>query len=150
MKQNNYETFKKAIEEATNEINQRSSAQTKRKGLAGLRDKFTFYKMAIFFAYGYISIIQTMIIFLGVTPSAIKNINDFLVVVGIPFQFPVDVASLLAIVIIFMLFVFGIFAMLLLGLYKREQEVATLQSPGWLMLMNQNQEILDLLKEKRK
>jgi len=150
MTTDDYELFKKKIEKATNEINQRASVGSTRKGFAGFRDKFTFYKMAVFFAYGYISIIQTMIIFLGVTPQAVKNVNDFFRLLGIPFQFPVDVASFLAIIIIVALFVFGIFAMMFLGLFKREQEITIMQSPGFFLLVKQNEEIIKLLSDANK
>ena len=93
MENNYYEKFKENLEQATNEINQRTSIRTQRKGFAGFRDKLAFYKVAIFFAYGYISIIQTMIIFLGITPQAIENVNGFLKTLNIPIQLPVDISS---------------------------------------------------------
>lgn len=147
MTTDDYELFKTKLEQATNEINQRTSSITARKGFAGLRDKFAFYKVAVFFAFGYISLIQTMIIFLGITPQAIININSFLRAVGFSFQFPVDISSLLAILIIIGLFIFGIFAMLFLGLYKREQEIGTIQHPGIYLLVKQNEEIIKLLSD---
>jgi len=149
MEKNFYDEYMKGIEQATNEINQRISARTKRKGSIGFRDKLVFVKVAIFFAYGYISIIQTMIIFLGITPQAIENINGFFVTVGIPIQLPVDISSVIAISIIVVLFIFGIFAMLFFGLYKREHEIATMQSPGYYLIVKQNAEIIELLRNKK-
>ena len=126
-----YDEWLKELHKATNEINQKASLKTKRKGIAGFRDKFAFYKMALFFAYGYISIIQTMIIFLGITPQAIDNVNGFLKVIGISYKIPVEIASVATIGLIIGLFVFGVLAMSVLGLYKREAEVSTAQSPGF-------------------
>ena len=148
--QDEYQQFQTGIEQATNEIHQKNSVKTQRTGFAGLRDKFTFFKVAIFFAYGYISIIQTMIIFLGITPQAIMNVNGFLVTIGIAYQFPVDVASFVAIAMIVLLFVMGVMAMLYLGLFKREQEIGSMQHPGFYLLAKQNEEIIRLLKEQKK
>jgi len=149
-KDDNYTIFRKQIEQATNEINQKQSITTTRKGAGSIRDKLTFYKFAFFFAYGYIGLIQTMIIFLGVTPQAIKSINNFLLTLGITYQFPVDIASMITIIMIACLFIFGVFAMIYFGLYKREQEIGTMQSPGIYLLSKQNEEIIQLLKENKK
>lgn len=146
-KNSDYEIYKKNLEQATNEINQRSALQTTRKGLRSFRDKFAFYKIAIFFAYGYIQIIQTIIIMLGVTPDAIENINMFFRKTGIPFQLPVDISSILAVIIIFSLFTFGVFAMLVFGLYKREQEIGCLQHPGLYLISKQDEEISNQTEE---
>lgn len=142
-----HDDYVRDVEKATNEISQKKSITTERKGMSGFRDKFTFYKVAIFFAYGYISLIQTMIIFLGITPQAIININGFLAGIGVGYQFPVDIASFVSIMIIFFLFVFGIFAMKYFGLFKRESEIGAMQSPGNYLIAKQNDEIIQLLKK---
>jgi len=147
MSKDYYKKYMKGIEEATNEINQRISIKTKRRGFAGFRDKLAFYKVAVFFAYGYISIIQTLIIFLGITPQAIENINGFFTTLGIRYQFPVDISSIVAIMIIIMLFIFGVLAMLFFGLYKREQEISTMQQPGYYLIAKQNNRIIELLEK---
>lgn len=145
-----YDRFKGDIEIATNEINQRLSIKTTRKGFGGFRDNIVFYKMAVTFAYAYIAVIQSLIIFLGVTPQAIININNFFNTIGIPFGFPVDISSMVAVVIIFGLFIFGILAILILGLYKREQEIGTLQQPGFYLSVKQGYMIIDLLNDVKK
>jgi hypothetical protein len=133
------------IAKATDEIDQKNSVSTNRVGNKSIRDNFAFYKMAIFFAYGYISIIQTMIIFLGVTPQAIVNLNLFFSTLHIPIQLPVNISSVLAIILIIILFFGGILAMKFIGLYKRELELSTLQSPGMYLVAKQNDEILKRL-----
>lgn len=142
-----YESFRKLLERATNEINQRAAAKTDRKGYAGFRDKFAFFKLALVFAFGYVSIVQTMVIFLGVTPQAIENVNGFLYSVGVSYQFPVDISSMVAIGIVVGLVIFGVLAVLVFGLLKREQEVNISQSPGFYLLAMQNEDIIRLLKE---
>ena len=144
-----YKEFINDVEKATNEINQKQSINTTRHGAAGLRDKFAFYKMSLFFAYGYISIVQTMIVFLGLTPQAIDNLNMFLLLVGIKYQFPVNISSVVAIGLVVGLFIFGVLAMMYLGLYKREAEVSTRQNPGFYLVDKQNREIIKILKEMR-
>jgi len=142
-----YDKFQRGIEQATNEINQRNSIKTMRTGLGGIRDKIAFLKVAITFAYAYVAIIQSLVIFLGITPQAIENINGFMLTLGIRYQFPVNISSIVAVSIIIGLFVFGVLSMLFLGLYKREQEVTSMQQPGYLYLSKQNDEILDRLKK---
>lgn len=140
-----YIQFKEDIEQATNEINQRLALQTGRKGVKNFRDNFAFYKVAMTFSYAYITIIQSVILLIGITPQAIENINKFFITVGIPFQFPVSIASILTIVIIFALFTFGVFAILFFGLLKRESEIGVIQSPGFYLITKQNYKITKLL-----
>ena len=135
------------LNNSANNINQNETVKTPRKGIQGIRDKFAFYKMAMFFAYGYISLIQTMIIFLGITPQAIENLNSFILVIGLKYQFPVELSSFATILLIIGLFIFGVLAMLHFGLYKREAEVASQQNPAMFLLYQQNKEIIDLLKQ---
>ena len=143
-----YDVFRERLEQATNEINQRSAATTTRKGkLLWMRDKLAFFKLALVFAVGYVSIVQSMVIFLGITPQAIENVNEFFVVLGIPYQFPVALSSFVAISIVAGLVVFGILAVLVFGLLKREQEVNISQSPGFFLLATQNEKIIDLLEK---
>lgn len=142
-----HKEYVEAVAQVTNEINQQRSVGTNRKGFASFRDKLAYYKVAVFFAYGYVSIIQTMVIFLGITPQALENINGFFSAIGIPLQLPVDISSIIAIVLIIVLFFGGIFAMRFLGLYRREQELGVLQNPGLYLLCKQNHRIIQLLEE---
>jgi len=143
-----YTSFRKHLEQATDEIKQKTAAKTNRKGkLLWLRDKLTFFKLATVFAFGYVGIIQSMVIFLGLTPQAVENVNDFFFTLGIPYQFPVAMSSFVAISIVVGLVVFGILAVLVFGLLKREQEVSISQSPGFYLIAKQNEEIISLLKK---
>jgi hypothetical protein len=141
--QTDFQLFKQDILNATNEISQKESLETGRKGISGFRDKLTYYKVAIFFAYGYISIVSTIILFLGVTPQAIENVNNGLTSIGAPFQLPVGMASFVAISLVFFLFVGGVIAMRFLGLYKREGEIGVLQNAGFYLLSKQNMKIIE-------
>jgi len=142
-----YKTYRDGIENATNMINQRIGAKTKRRGIKGLRDRISFFKFSLTVAYTYIATIQTVIILLGITPQAIENINIFMGTLGIGFRFPVDLSSIIAVSVVIGLFVFGVLAILFFGLYKREQEIGVMQSPGFLLVAHQNYEIIKLLKE---
>jgi hypothetical protein len=148
MNKNEYDNFRKLLEQATNEINQRSAAKTNRKGkLLWLRDKFTFFKLAMLFAFGYVSVFQSLIIFLGITPQAIENINGFLLTLGFSYQFPVALSSFVAIGIICSLVIFGVIAVLVFGLLKREQEIGISQSPGFYLIVKENERIIELLEK---
>ena len=145
---NKYDTFRRLLEESTNEINHKQAAKTNRKGkLLWVRDKLAFFKLAIIFGIGYISIVQSMVIFLGITPQAIENMNGFLLAMGISYQFPVTMSSLVTLGIVAGLVIFGVLAVLVFGLLKRESEISVSQSPGFYLIASQNEEIIRLLKE---
>ena len=140
-----YENFGKEIEKFTDRISLRSAMGTGRKGGAGLRDKLVLGKMAWSEALTYFGILQSMVIFMALVPTAIDNVNNVFKLLDIPFQFPVEVTSFLAVIILAIMFSFGILAYRYLGLPRRTQEVSAKMNTSMYMIWHELQEVKEKL-----
>ena len=139
----NFNKFSKDIDEAANSINMKKAVGTERRGKAKIRDKFIFGKISWTEALSYISIIQSIIIFTALIPNSVQTVNSFLDWFGIPFNFPLELSSVGAIVFIFVVFIFGLIAVRHIGTTKRAQEISAKLNPAILLLWEQNQKIIE-------
>ena len=135
MEKNNYfDDFDREIEVATNEINLKKAVSTERKGRARLRDRLVFTKVAWTEALSFVAIIQSVVIFTALIPNSVETINKFLVWLHIPFQFPVELSSVGAVLFIVFVFIFGLLAMRHIGTARTSQEISAKMNPGILLL----------------
>ena len=72
-------------------IQLKKAVSTKRRGKAGFRDKFVFGRTSWVEALSYISVIQSVVIFTALIPTAVVTFNEFLVWMRLPIQFPVNI-----------------------------------------------------------
>jgi len=130
----NYDKYSKDIEKSTDAINLKEAISTARKGGAGFRDKFVFGRISWTEALSYVSIIQSVVIFMALIPDAVSTVNEFLTWLGIPIQFPVEISSVAAVLFIVLVFIFGIFAIRYLGTSRRGAEVTGKLNPAIFLL----------------
>jgi len=155
---NEYDEYSDEIEKYSNDINLKKAISTDRVGKAGLRDKLVFGRAAWSEALGYFAILQTMVIFLGLLDDVIINVNagiwDLGTLLGFvsPFQFPVNIASYVAIAFIVFILCFGIVGYRHWGLPKRLNELGVKMNPAFFMLQSkikklekQNKDIIEKL-----
>ena len=139
---------------AGDRIDLKKAVGTIRKRGAKVRDKFVFGKVAWAEALTYISIVQSMIIFMALIPVAVVSLNGMLEWIGIGWQFPVDLASVSAVISIFCIFIFGLVAVRHIGTTKRAQEISAKMNPAFFLMWEQNKEIIknqkEILKEMKK
>ena len=147
-----FEKYSKEVEEATNNINLKLSSNTKRKGKSKLRDRLVFYKYAWQESLSFMSVLQSIVIFMALIPASIVSVNEFFIWMNIPFVFPVHISSLFAIIFIIFVFVFGLVAVRYIGTISSSNEIGTKMNPGNYMLWEKLQEIektLENLKEEK-
>jgi len=137
-----FDTFSKAMSNAGDRIDLRKAVGTERKRGAKVRDKFVFGKVAWAEALTYISIIQSMIIFMALIPLAVISVNGMLEWIGIGWQFPIELASVSALIAIVCIFVFGLIAVRHIGTTRRAQEISAKMNPAFFLLWEQNEEII--------
>ena len=125
-----FEEYSKQIEDATNNINLKLSSNTKRKGKSRFRDKLVFYKYAWQESLSFMSVLQSVIIFMALIPAAIISLNEFFVWMNIPFIFPVHISSLFAICFIIFVFFFGLIAVRYIGTISSTGEISAKMNPG--------------------
>ena len=140
-----FDEFAKDIEEHANKIHLKKAIATERKGKAKLRDRLVFGKISWAESLSYISIIQSIIIFTALIPDSVGTVNGFLDWLGIPFQFPVEMASIGAVIFIIIVFIFGLIAVRHIGTVKRATEISSKMNPSMFMLWDQQKEILSKL-----
>ena len=95
-----FDKYSKEVEEMANQINLKKSISTERKGAAGIRGKIVFGKLAWQEALAFVVVFQTIIIFTALIPDSVETINGAFLWLGIPFQFPVELASAAAIIFV--------------------------------------------------
>jgi len=145
---NDFKTFTEQVEVAANKVNLKQSIATERKGAASARDSIVFGKISWQEALSFVAIIQSVIIFTALIPDAVGTVNDMLVWLGIPFEFPVEISSLGAILFIIFVFIFGLVAVRHIGTIKRSNEISTKMNPGMFLLWERQEEIMKKLEEK--
>ena len=145
-----YDKFLKEIHSATNRIKLNKAFKTTRRGMSSLRDRLVFTKMLWTEAMTYLAIVQTIVIFTALIPQSVDSINGALSYLHIPIQFPKEVTSVLAVIFIISVFVFGFFAMRIAGTNKRQQEIATLIHPAFFLLWKKIEDIEKEIKSERR
>ena len=141
MKSNYFEDFNKEIEIATNEIILKKAISTERKGKARVRDRLVFAKVSWTEALSFVAIIQSIVIFTALIPNSVETVNGFLAWFGIPFQFPLELSSVGAVIFIIFLFVFGLVAMRHIGTARTSQEISAKLNPGILLIYDRIREL---------
>jgi hypothetical protein len=148
-----FEEYSKEIEEATNNINLKLSSTTKRKGKLRFRDRLIFGKYAWQESLSFLSILQTIVIFMALIPSAVVSLNAFLGLIRIPVVFPLHLSSLVSVGFIIFIFFFGIIAVRFLGTITSANEIGAKMNPGNYLLYEKLEELekkVDELNEKNK
>lgn len=149
----NHKQYSDEIEETTNAIDLKTVMGTNRTGVAAKRDHLVLIKSAWAESLTYFAIVQTMVIFLGLMDDVINNINTGLRSLGSMmgiydiYQFPVGVASFLAISFIIFLVCFGMVAYRYFGLPRRSQEIGAKMNSALFLLWRQNTELLERVKK---
>ena len=138
---NEYEDFSKEIEDATNQINLKLSSNTERKGGLKFRDRLVFGRVVWQEALSFVAIIQSVIIFIALVPQAVVTINSFFEWMGVPFSFPITVASSVVVFFIIGVFIFGILAVRYIGTVKSANEYGSKMNPGNYLMWNQMKEL---------
>jgi len=150
MKKDYFEDFNREIEIATNEIQLKKAVSTERKGKAKLRDRLVFAKTSWTEALSFVAIIQSVVIFTALIPNSVETVNGFLEWFGIPFQFPLELSSVGAIVFIIFVFLFGLVAMRHIGTARTAQEISAKMNPGILLLYDRIRELEKKIDDKEK
>lgn len=145
---NDFEAFAEQVETAANKVNLKQSVATKRTGAASARDKIVFGKFSWQEALSFVAIIQSIIIFTALIPDAVGTINNMFAWLGIPFEFPIEISSLGAVLFIIFVFIFGLVAVRHIGTIKRSNEITTKMNPGMFLLWKRQEEIMKKLEEK--
>ena len=125
-----YDRYSDDVEIAANEMVLKKAITTDRKGAARTRDRIVFGKFSWQEALSYMAIIQSAVIFMALIPQAIYTVNETLEWFGIPYQFPVHISSVVAIVFIIIVFIFGLVAVRYIGTIKRSNEITSKMNPG--------------------
>lgn len=129
-----YNGYSDRLEEASDAIQLKQAVSTKRKGKAGLRDKFVFGRTSWTEALSYVSIVQSVVIFTALVPEAVVTVNEFFTWTKIPIQLPVQISSVGAILFILFVFVFGLVAIRYLGMSRRGAELSSKVNPSLFLL----------------
>ena len=128
----------------------KAALKSDRKGIKKCRDYFVFVKMAWTESMSYFGIVQTILLFTALTPQAVENINGVLTILHIPYQFPVASSSVVVIIFISFIILFGLVAYRFFGLARRAYEITSLYSPTNFLLYNEIQELKKEIEELKK
>ena len=146
-----FQEYKETLAHISDSLNMKEAMRSDRKGLEKARDDAVMLKMALTESLSYFAIVLSFITFTALTPQAIENINDFLVILHVPFQLPVTLSSIVTVIILAFILAFGFFSYRS-GLARRMNEIAGLYSPTNLLLYVKLEDIekkIDELQEKR-
>jgi len=147
----NFRSYSDKLEEAANEINLKDSIKTHRKGVGGIRDKIVFYKQAFTIAETWAGIPKALVYWLALTPLAITSFNSFMGFFGMEFlEIPLDYGSLIAVVSVAFLMVFGFLAWTHWGLQRRQNELGNKQNPCYFMLYKEICKLREEIQEMKK
>jgi len=144
MEKDDYALFCKDVEKITNMIDQRRSLKTERKGKARLRDTFVLFKTTWTHAEQWIALPRAIVYWLALTPAAILSFNGAMNFLDAPFKISLEYGSLITMIFIGFVLVFGIFAHSTLGLRRGVNELSIKQNPGWVMAWCMWQEIKEM------
>lgn len=146
-----FKEFSKDVEKYTNGIDTKESLETK-----GKVKKIVFSRMMWAESLLWFSFIQFLIILLGLMDDVIDNINsgikDIYALFGNhnPFQFPVDIASFVALALIVFFFCFGFVGYKYLRTPQTTSMISIRNSGGYYMLWDMCKQIQDELEELKK
>ena len=147
-----FEEYLKDVEAATNEINLKKSSTTNRTGSSKWRDRLMYGRIAWQEALAFVAIIQTVIIFVALVPQSILSVNGFLNLIGLSYQFPIHIASLIVIIFIIFVFAFGLVAVRYIGTFTSTNEISTKMYPGyyllWKEMKNLEKKVVDIENKK--
>lgn len=132
-----FEEYLKDVETATNEISLKKSSTTNRTGSSKWRDRLMYGRVAWQEALAFVAIIQTIIIFVALIPQSVLTVNGFLTLIGLSYQFPIHIASLIVIIFIIFVFVFGLIAVRYIGTFTSVNEISTKMYPAYFLLWKQ-------------
>lgn len=138
---NDFEKYSKEIGQATNEISLKEALQTERTGAPKLRDKLMVIKFSWVEALSFLTIIQSLVIFIALVPDSIVTVNSFLAYVNIPYQFPVEISSALTFGFIIFIIIFGFLIVRYVGTYRSLSEYSTKMTPGYFLLWKKIEEL---------
>lgn len=147
---NLYKQYAKETEYYSDMIQLSEAVKTNRKGSAGIRDRIVFGKQAWQEALTWFSIIQSIVIFMALIPTAIMNLNNFFNYVGLPIQFPISISSVGAVIFIFFMFTFGLLSYRHFGLPRRSQEIGSKINPSFFMLWDKLNKLEEEVKKLKK
>lgn len=149
-----FSEYSKAIEDYTIKINTKESTETK-----GTVKKLVFLKMAWQESLTWFVVVQSCVIFLGLVDDVVDNVNSGIrglaSIIGIssPFQFPLSIASFIAVSFVLFLFCFGFIGYKYLKTPQTTQLIANRNNGVnfmlWDMIRDLKNEIVELKKEKK-
>ena len=142
MNKTRYNEYAKDLEKASNSIKLPKSVRTERKGAGGIRDKIVFYKQVWTVAETWAGLPKALVYWLALTPLAIVSFNAFVSMLGIPAEIPLGYGSVIAVLTVVLLMVFGFLAWTRLGLNRRSMELGGKQSPIYFLFYNKFEDIL--------
>jgi len=145
-----FKIYKDDLSKVTDHLSLKEALKSDRGGARGFRDYFVLLKMTWNESLSYFAIIQSVIIFTALVPNSVENINTAMRAVHIPYQFPVGSSSVVAIIIILAILLFGIISYRFFGLARRANEVSALYSPGNFLIYNKLLELEKEIKELKK
>ena len=126
---NRYDDYFNKLHKAGNEIKLNKITKTPRKGIKRkFRDNITFYKAAWQNAESWAGMPKALVYWLALTPLAIESFNSFMGLFGLSFSIPIDWGSVLAVLLIIGIMLFGILAWTKMGLIKRSSEIGAIVS----------------------
>jgi hypothetical protein len=95
-----------------------------------------------------------MIIFVALIPQAVVTINQMFILIGISYQFPVHIASIVVVLFIIFIFAFGLIAVRFIGTITSNNEIVTKMNPGIFLVYKKlndlEKKVVELEKQNRK
>jgi hypothetical protein len=146
-----YEDYANIIDDYTSKINLcRATKDSSSKGATAIVSRIVFSKAIWQEALTYFSILQAIIIFTALIPTAIDNVNSVFLLLNIPIQFPVHLSSLIALSFIVFLFIFGYVGYRKLRTPAIAQGYGSKNNSATYLLWCELEEIKEQIKELRK
>jgi hypothetical protein len=143
-----FEKYSKELEDITKELPLKQAIKSKRKGIINmLIDKLVMSRFFWQEAFGFLAILQTIVIFTALVPQSVYTINDFLSWLHIPFALPVGFSSVITISFIIFIFIFGYVTVRLMKTTTISAEYGAKTSPSLYLMWKKLDEIEEKLKD---
>ena len=146
MNKTRYDKYAEDLERSSNAIRLKKSIKTNRKGWPKLRDTLVFLKQAWSVAEQWAGLPKALIYWLALTPLAIISYNSFVNMLGIPAEIPLGYGSVIAVLAVAVLMIFGFLAWTRLGLNRRSAELGGKQNPNYFLIYNEFEDVLEEVK----
>ena len=146
MNKTRYHEYTEDLERSSNAIKLKKSIKTNRKGWAKIRDVLVFFKQVWAVAEGWAGLPKALVYWLALTPLAIVSYNAFVNMLGIPAEIPLGYGSVIAMLTVVVLMIFGFLAWTRLGLNRRTMELGGKQNPNYFLFYNELENVLDEIK----